>query len=71
LAKLKLSDKKLITEWMENHGVDMNEAPKYYEYIRKNRIKFRFEESTESDRDKAYNDFVKFLCGRCHDNMKV
>ena len=56
---------------MENHGVDMDEAPKYYEYIRKNRIKFRFEESTESNRNKAYNDFVKFLCGRCHDNMKV
>jgi len=70
LAKLNLMDKRIVTSWMEKNGVDIVETPAYYEMVRKKRIKFRYDETGDLDRETAYKQFIEYLCSEFK-NKKV
>lgn len=68
---MNLSDKRIVTNWMEKNNVDITEAGNYYDFVRKKRVKFTYDEGNAEDREKKYKEFIEFLCDRfCH-GMKV
>lgn len=62
-AKLTLDEKKYITDWLKRKNVTISPNV-FYEYLRKNKRKFRYNHGTLS-RDESYISFIYETCQDC------